>query len=221
MVKNIKYRTQQQLSYQDTDDNYNALLHYSGIWNTTDAYTVNELVDHEGAAWVCVQDNVNIEPGHEIGFAHWRPLIYPGSGAVTSSTPQVIGTLGATYVPIAFDTESFAGTGISFNFPGNNFVIDYAGIWNESVNLFFEHDSSNQGRTTFIRLWNATAGTEEGRVPIGIGRNVTDSNVTFSLPHRVSLIESTQQMRWEIGGLDTLNNVVISTFVYGALQHSI
>jgi len=226
VVKNIKYRTEQKLTYKDTDDNYNALAHFTGTWNAVDQYTTNEVVRHEGGVWICVINNNGIEPSYEQlpvngGVGHWTPLQYPGSANGTASSDQTIGNLSA-FTTVEFDSSTITPYGCTMDTATNTFTIDFAGIWQESVSVFFAHDSSNNGRSVRFRVWNVTQGSEEGGVTIGIGRNVEDSNTSFQVMTRFLNADTGDSYRWEIGPNDgTVNSVDITAFVFNLVQLSI
>ena len=57
-MKSIKYRTEQRLTYKDTDDNYNALTHWSGVWQAG-TYTKNEQVYDNG--WLMIANKTTTE----------------------------------------------------------------------------------------------------------------------------------------------------------------
>ena len=106
----------------------------------------------------------------------------------------------------------FVDTGeASFNAVGN---------WELVFQVNFSHDSSpSTGRTTNIRLFNVPDSTPGQSVPIGIGRNVMDSQVTAILGFEVASADLEENFRFEIGGGDTITDVVYNTVSLQCYYH--
>lgn len=211
---------QERLYWNDVDDNFNALLHYSGSWNATDSFTVNELVRHEGGLWICLVDNTGVEPSLPL-IPQWIPLIYPGSGSVNQTATQVIGTL-ADWTPIEFDAEPFTPYGCSFDLANDTYKLDFAGIWQEALTLFIEHNEANQSRRVAVRLWNTTDSVSLGEVQVGIGRNTDASSITVVLANRFAAADLADVLQWQIGpSVGSVADVDVTAMIFNLVQQSV
>lgn len=198
-----------------------SVLLWRGIWNGTTAYQRNDLVRHEGQVWIADVDNLNVQPGIAFGVATWVPLLYPGSGGMDMTAPELIGTIDSGWTILdQFDNNLFTPYGITTDPLGGTFTFEFLGLWQESFSLFFAHNSSNSGRITYVRLWNVTAGAELARVPIGVGRNVEDTNSTFTILSRFSEADIGATLRWEIGGGDSFSAVTLEILRFDTHQVS-
>ncbi len=209
------------MSYAEVDGNFNRLMYLTGNW-VAGSYTPNEIVRHDGALWVCLIAT-SLEPSMEetVATGNWFPLVYPGSGSGTQDVSQVIGTVGAGWTTIEMDNEGIPPYGCSFDLAADTFQFLFPGVWQLNGNLFFSHDSSNNGRTTNLRFFNVTDGVPIGTpVPIGIARNVEDSQASFTVLLRLAASDADETIRVEIGGGDTLSAVTISAFAMNLIQVS-
>ena len=193
---------------------------YYGDWTITRFYQKNDLVRHQGGMWIAVRGNVGVEPSVGV-LADWEPLIFPGSGSVAQSVDQVIGTLSA-FVPLAFDTEKVAGYGCTFDLVNDQYNINFAGVWQETLSLFIAHDNSNQSRSVKVRIWSVTDSVELGSVNIGIGRNVENSSATVNLMKRFDAASVDDVLRWEIGpNVGSVASLTVEGFTFGLIQVSV
>ncbi len=109
--------------------------------------------------------------------------------------------IGAGWTTLPFDTLTTSPRGISFNTTNNTFQFENAGAWRISTGFNLSgHNSSNQGRTTNIRLWNVADSAEAGRISIGIGRNVEDTQINVSNIWNITEDNLNEEYRFEVGG---------------------
>lgn len=95
----------------------------------------------------------------------------------------------------------------------------WVGNWEMVFQVDLSHNSSNGGRTTNIRLFNVPDTTPGQSVPLGIGRNVTDSHFTAILGFEVVSADLEENFRFEIGGGDTITDVVYNTVSLQCYYH--
>ena len=135
-----------------------------------------------------------------------------GYGSMNLGTPGAsFPNLGAAYQDITvFDTVGDGPVGATVNTTTGQFSFLEQGIWQLSISVSFEHNSTNNGRTTNVRLWNVTKGAASNSFIIGTGRNAEASNASISLSVVVqnpSTRETGDLFVWQIGGGDTYSSV--------------
>ena len=199
-------------------------LQVTGIWDVAKAYVKNDLVRYHGGQWVCNIDNTGVEPTVALltTTQEWFPLVYTGSANVNQVADQTIGTIGtADWVTLNIDNEQMAPVGVTVDLVGNQYAIDFRGVWQQAGSLFFQHDNAQGSRNIQLRLWDPIGLVSYGSVTIGIGRNVTDTNAAVTMLNRVEAAIGVN-LQWQIGGPDTIvNDVVITTFTVGLIQASV
>ena len=186
-------------------------MRWAGAW-AAGTYAVNQVVQHEGGYWVCIAASGSTTDEPNVVSADWStfgPL--PGRGALTNSAPSAEFTLTVLWTPIDnLDSIGLPAYGTTLDTVGSRFRLDFVGLWQITVQVFFSHDSSNSGRTTGLRLFNETDAVGGATVPVGIGRNVTETNVSLTLTTQIPQADVGDVFRIELGGLDTINNVVVT-----------
>lgn len=125
-------------------------------------------------------------------------------GGVVTTSPVVGGptSIGALWEPLTFSMEAQPATAVHMTVDTVNGTVQphYSGAYAASVTVAFEHNSSNNGRTTHMRLYNITQGVAGGSVVVGTGRNAEATSMSVSL---VAVIENNNDVfRLELGGGD-------------------
>lgn len=230
---NLKYRVKNggtptgQMHHIDVDNNNDALMYWSRTWvlptQESENYTANEVVFHEGGLFICqvALPGTAVEPG--VGKAEWQLMApTPGRGGMNMANPTAGASLGAGWNALAyFDTESLTPLGMTLDTANGLFNFQWPGLWQFSLNVFFNHDNSQQGRVTRVRIFNVTDGAGSSGVPIGIGRNVEDTGISATLLVSVAQSAIDDVFRWEIGGGDTVTAVTYDSLSFTALQSGV
>ena len=86
--------------------------------------------------------------------------------------------------------------------------IDRAGVYFLSISGTFEHNSSNQGRLTFIQFYNLTLGAPSGSdLTIATGRNAEATPINSTALIEVTEAIEGHQFQLRIGGGDSYSLV--------------
>lgn len=59
---------------------------YIGIWNSTTSYSIGEIIDINGASYVCIQTNTNINPLNDTIKQYWFPLYTEAADLIPYNT---------------------------------------------------------------------------------------------------------------------------------------
>ena len=188
------------------------------------AYKKSDVVRYQGGLFIALIDNPTLDPITGAG-TQWNALApIPGRAGMFLSAPLASpGDLGAGWnVLNYFDTVSFAAYGAAVDPVAGTWDHDFLGLWSENLFFNFYHDSSNQGRITYLRLWNVTNSVELGRSAIGIGRNQEATTFNYTGYFEIGATELNAVLRWEIGGgdvvaVDVWNNLNFSTIQVSVL----
>ncbi|MCP4211792.1 MAG: hypothetical protein GY764_09980 [Halieaceae bacterium] len=214
MAKNLNYRAgaADPISFAQVDDNFDALMHYSGVW-AAGTYTRNEVVKYQGGVYVCTAAST-IETPYEGLLTDWDLIgTTPGRGAMNLETPYAGSDITATYQPIIFDTDYGFEVGLETTPATGEFKILHPGLWTISLLISIDHNESNSGRSVRVRLRNVTKGISGSGASVPIGRNQPGTLLSFSLPAQVTLdgVNAAgglgDSFRWELGGGDTVTDV--------------
>ncbi len=137
-----------------------------------------------------------------------------GIGAAGMVNPTAGADLGAGYNHLTlFDSELLPAKNVTIDLVNDQFSFDKAGLWELSWQLFFNHNSSNSGRRTNLRLWDVTDNSQiAGDVPLGIGRNVEDSDTSSSFRFQLDASDVGHPIRLELGGGDVVTSVTYEIF---------
>ncbi len=183
-------------------------------------------------------DGVSWDPGFGEGLYYfeqgeWKKVLdagtaaevftYAGYGGIQQSSPNVAGSnIGAAWqVLTSFDAATLiTPVGVTQDVANNGLRFDHPGVWVLVVALAFEHNSSNSGRITYVRTYNATKDTGGSGVVIGTGRNAEATNFGASLLFELGVAEVGDLLQLQIGNGDSYTNVdwdalAFSTFHVG------
>lgn len=133
-----------------------------------------------------------------------------GWGAVGLSTPEADTDIGAGWNPVDQPNQTeVALRNVTYDTATGNFSFQKKGIWDLGLLLNFQHNESNAGRQTALRLWDATGGSQLGdSFPIAIARNQPSTQVSITYPSEIPTVALGNLLRFEIGGFDTLTNII-------------
>lgn len=159
---------------------------------------------------------VNDQQRQDDDLANWKNTAvnafgYAAYGGIRNSTPASGSTIGGAWQTLnLFDTEIITvPRGITQDLANNGLIFEQKGVYVLSVALDFEHNSSNQGRTTHIRIWNATDGVAaSGEYVLGVGRNAEASGVSLPILVEVDATGVNDLYQVQIGNGDTISSVV-------------
>jgi hypothetical protein len=147
---------------------------------------------------------------------------YAAYGGLTVDTPVAFNDLGLAWEPIEIydDMIPDAPRGITPDILSGSLALEEMGVYFLSVSGTFEHDASQQGRLTYIRMWNIEKANMVGDpVVVATGRNAeatTISAATFMLGYVDTL---NNKIQLQIGNGDTYTNVIWNFLTYSL--HSI
>ncbi len=131
-----------------------------------------------------------------------------GYGGMFSNAQRAAPNLGGGWQIIEFDTLSVAvPAGVTLDLVNNQFSIDREGVFVLFLGFTFEHNSSNSGRLTNVRLFNVTDNTEINRIILATGRNAEASSFQQQVLVEIGPVSVSDQLRFEIGNGDTYSSV--------------
>lgn len=147
------------------------------------------------------------------------PPDLPSLSLVTPVIPSA--SLGGTYQDLQFQ-EQKQNTYMGFE-NLTDFYFEIPGLYAITFNLAFEHNSSNSGRTTNIRLWNNTTSESAGVYPVGTGRNseITNASIAFLANITVQDVINRNNFRFQIGGGDSYSQVAANSGAATILAHNL
>lgn len=139
-------------------------------------------------------------------------------GGVRMTSPTPFADLGVGWQTLdLFDEEIITPTGITMDLGTNTFTVNDASEILFQISGAFSHNSLNDGRETFVRLYNVTKGTGGNGIPLGTGRNVEITSLAASTAFTV-VADGAQAnsvgdvFRVEIGGGAIYSAVEFETF---------
>lgn len=113
--------------------------------------------------------------------------------------------LGAAWTPIQNYTRvNFPGKGIVHHLVDGTIKFIYPGIYRVGIFISMEHDESQQGRQTFVRILNVDNATTESFAPIGIARNQPSTTFAAYPMFEITGTEINKSYRLELGNGDTI-----------------
>lgn len=103
---------------------------------------------------------------------------------------------------LQFPVSPLAPRGVTFDLGNDTFAVDLPGPWLLGTDFNIEgHDSSNQARTFFGRVYDVTADSPlSAGVTIGIGRNTEDTYINSVFPIQITPGKEGNALRVELGG---------------------
>lgn len=143
-------------------------------------------------------------------------------GGLNRSAPVAFDvTTGWTTLPL--DTGLLATPRGIVQIPGSNAIqYSYSGVYKLDIGGIIQgHDSSNSGRTFFLRLYNNTEGAPISQdLAIGVGRNTEDTDFSFGTLAEVEAAALGDDIIVQIGNGDaitggTLTGGQLATFMIG------
>lgn len=184
---------------------------WEGPWNSGTAYYINDVVEHEGSAYIAILDGTNHEPG--VATTYWQLVAAKGAD---SSAPGPEGPPGADGADFAFVAstlvnEALSGSGAtasaSLSQEGANapsYVIDnnsgsYYQSLNSSVSVIGEWVKVDLGSektisrfslvqtTAFPATWKLQSSTDDSSWTdrwLGTGASVTDQDLAAPVAAR-------------------------------------
>lgn len=132
-------------------------------------------------------------------------FVVAGYGGINLSTPDVgFPDLGDGWETLPADNAYFtAPRAVTQDVATDSLSILYPGVWIILIAVAFHHNSSNSGRTTYLRLFDIDDGDAPGKeYPLGIGRNVEDTSESVTFPVVIDEADAGHAFRVEIGGGD-------------------
>ena len=133
----------------------------------------------------------------------------PASASMRRTVPGAFPNIGAAWQRLdIFDADALFPVGIETNFGAGTMKFLASGRYQFALNFGFEHDESQAGRETQIRVVSLPSNAQAGEIAvIGIGRNTTATNMSFSALLEVG---AGTEIAFEIGNGNTITNVVIN-----------
>lgn len=138
-------------------------------------------------------------------------------GGMIVDTDAAFSNLGGSYQVIDVFDEVYPATprGVTVSLPASTLAFENDGVYAFAITGTFEHNSSNQGRTTNIRVWNVTDGAQLGAPwVIGTGRNAEATPIAFVGLTEIVESNKNKEFRLEIGGGDTYSSVSFNALVF-------
>ena len=196
----------------DRSHHYHYLVTSEAVDNVTTVDVPVSLIERQGAA-ITVADGSAIVPQlfpRGIGQALY--------GSMNLSAAAAGNDLGVVYDPITeYDTVNLPGLGITFDLVAGSMAFATTGVYVVNFLASLNHNSSNSGRVTSMRLFDITAAVPlPGEVRIGIGRNVEDTAIAVSLLVEIGQAEINEAIRAELGNGDIVTSVIWTTLSLAA-----
>jgi hypothetical protein len=181
-------------------------MRYAGAWEAG-TYHAGDVVTTVFGLMVATATTTEVPVS---GAADWDGLTFYGIAGMSVSTPVATADWGLAYIPLdQFDNVDVDGPGVDLDVATGRWVHTIPGFWDIRLQLFFSHNSSNQGRTTFLRVWDTIGGAEVGAVPFGIARNQEDSSISITLRAGIDDTVLNNPFRFEVGGGSDITTVTI------------
>lgn len=140
--------------------------------------------------------------------ADWNNLTFYGLGGMDLSTPTAGADIGAGWNDVLLDTTTVDGPGVDMDPATGRWQYTLEGFWDVRVQIFLSHNSSNSGRTTYIRLWDTVSLAPLGNsVPVGVARNAEDTSIIVTVRIPVSDTALLNPILLQIGGGDAITAV--------------
>lgn len=218
MTKNLKYRTDQRLTFADVDANFDALQHYSGSHTAASLYRVNEVVRSMGGVWICLQNTVSLP---YLSPADWSLIgTTPGRIGMQLDTPTAGANLGGTYVVPPYDNSSRWGEGAAVDLSTGKATISWPGLWLLHVSLSLEHDESTSARQTIVRLYNVTQSSSVQSITVPIAKNQPATFISTTFAVQITAATIGDEFRVELGGGSTVSSIIYESNTFAAVQHT-
>lgn len=112
-------------------------------------------------------------------------------------------SIGAAWTPLTFDMVVQPAIPKYFTVDAANGTLQahFNGMYAVAITVAFEHNSSNSGRTTNIRVYNVTQGIGGAGVVVGTGRNAEATSFSGTILYQV--VNDNDVFRIEIGNGDS------------------
>ena len=125
--------------------------------------------------------------------------------------------LGAAWQDLDIFTVSnlAAPRGVVINLTNGQFSVENSGVYAVNLSGAIEHDISQSGRITYVRLYNYTAASAVGAgIALGTGRNAAATSVVATLLADIGATHINQALGFQIGDGDTYTAVTFQTLGY-------
>ena len=194
MKTDLKYRSQQSITFADYDANMRRQMYWSGQW-TAKQYEPNEVVENVGLIWICV-NTTTTQPGTAAGLTDWDSL---GNLAVefwqatpitgmnaetiqwtflpifTGQTPQILTEASGvfTFQSVGSAIDFQLSSHISFEYSANNSEADYS----------ITPNYSGAGVSSLLPILDADSSARSGsfgRTALAIGAVIAQTADTVS-----------------------------------------
>ena len=203
----------------------------SGRWSASTAYAVGNIVFWADNAWRALQVSTGVEPGTDpatweaIGASSlwrftdgdWQLFAIESLQQWVADNFQValyasmtndatgLGTIDDTWTPITgYSRDNFTSRQITTDLVNGTLSFTYPGVYRLGFFLSMQHDESNSGRETSVRLFQTTDGTAGREIPIGIGRNQPSTTFAIYPLFEIQATDVGKPWRVEIGNGDDI-----------------
>lgn len=218
MTKNLKYRTEQRLTFADVDANFNALQHYSGSHIAAALYQTNEVVRSMGGVWICLRNTVSLP---YLSPADWSLIgTTPGRVGMELDTPTAGSNLGAGYVVPPYDNSSRWREGAAVNLSTGKATLSWPGLWFVHVSISLEHDESTSARQTVVRLYNVTQSSSVQAITVPVAKNQPATLISTTFAVQITAATIGDEFRIELGGGSTVSSINYESNTFSAVQHT-
>ena len=128
------------------------------------------------------------------------------------TTPQAFPDIGAAYQTLTVLDTAETEKGTTIEPTTHSIQLEKAGVYLMTINLSFDHNELNAGRTFYLQLWDG-ASQVGNTYQVGVGRNVEISNVSISALPDVQTTGVAMVLR--IGGGDSFSQVSFNSASWG------
>jgi hypothetical protein len=144
-----------------------------------------------------------------------RGAVFSAYGGIYIANPPIaFPDIGAAWQTVSvFDAESPSSRGVAADSASDSLSVDLPGVYRADIQGSINHNILNAGRTIRFRLYNIDSGTPiSNEYPVGIGRNVEDTNISASVFFEA--VVAGGRIAVQVGGGDTLTGVNFNSALF-------
>lgn len=143
-------------------------------------------------------------------------LVFAAYGTIRLSTPTAMADLtGGNWVVMPADQGIIPTPRyVIYDLANNGLILQSGGIWTLSINISIQHNELNAGREIGVRLYNFTQDTVITTTLVGIARNTTATNISFSVTIPIAY-QAGDVLQVQIGGGDDVSALIAVSYVFG------
>ncbi len=143
--------------------------------------------------------------------------VFPAYGGLKIDSNTPFSDLGVTWqvLDIFDEITPLSPLLITPSLVNNSLAVQHQGMYIINISGVFEHNSSNQGRLTYIRLWDITDAEQIGNAfTLSTGRNAEATPIAVNGFVEIPSAKENNEFRLEIGNGDAYSSVIFNVLNY-------